>query len=235
MVKSRRKASSSGVPKVLSWRISRSAAALLRGLGWLDLGAGRDAAAERRHLDRLVAETDVGEPEAPADDPAVPEQLLDLVRVGVGTDVEVFRLPAEQQVPHAATDEVSGVVELLQPVQNFERVRVDVPARNRVLRPRDDHRLSHPGRHCSACYDRRMLPREALLVGVPAPLRFPPAAQAQRADLATARALYNQRQFDAAIEAAIAARARPATADSAAILQARAHLERYRERPILPI
>jgi hypothetical protein len=53
---------------------------------------------------------------------------------------------------------------------------------------------------------------------------------AQRADLARARSLYNQRQFDAAIEAADAAQKVPATADAAAVLMARARLERYRER-----
>ncbi|MEP6782061.1 MAG: hypothetical protein ABI983_00240 [Acidobacteriota bacterium] len=52
---------------------------------------------------------------------------------------------------------------------------------------------------------------------------------AQRADLAKARALYNQRQFDAAIEAADAAQKMPATADAATVLLARARLERYRE------
>jgi hypothetical protein len=57
-----------------------------------------------------------------------------------------------------------------------------------------------------------------------------PAAEATRADLARARTLYNQRQFDAAIEAATAARDTPATSDAAAIVLARAHLERYRER-----
>ncbi len=53
---------------------------------------------------------------------------------------------------------------------------------------------------------------------------------ATRADLAKARALYNQRQFDGAIEAATAAQKTPATADAATIVLARAHLERYRER-----
>lgn len=56
------------------------------------------------------------------------------------------------------------------------------------------------------------------------------SAAAQRADLARARALYNQRQFDAAIEAAGAAQKVPATADAATVVLARAHLERYRER-----
>ena len=65
-----------------------------------------------------------------------------------------------------------------------------------------------------------------LLTGWSAPV----AAQAQAADLAKARVHYNQRQFDDAIAAATAARRTAATADSAAIVLARAHLERYRER-----
>jgi hypothetical protein len=56
------------------------------------------------------------------------------------------------------------------------------------------------------------------------------SSAAQRADLAKARALYNQRQFDAAIDAASVAQKLPATADAASVVLARAHLERYRER-----
>ena len=56
------------------------------------------------------------------------------------------------------------------------------------------------------------------------------SAAAQRADLARARTLYNERQFDGAIEAATAAQKQPAVADPATVVLARAHLERYRER-----
>jgi hypothetical protein len=55
-------------------------------------------------------------------------------------------------------------------------------------------------------------------------------ATAQRAELAKARAAYNQRQFDAAIEASRAAQKSPSTMDAAAVVLARAYLERYRER-----
>lgn len=61
-------------------------------------------------------------------------------------------------------------------------------------------------------------------------LLIPLVATAQRAELAKARTLYNKRQFDDAITVAGAARNTPAVADAAAIVQARAHLERYRER-----
>ena len=55
-------------------------------------------------------------------------------------------------------------------------------------------------------------------------------AQTPRADLARARAAYNLRNFDEAISAAAAARRASETADAAAIVLGRAHLERYRER-----
>jgi len=54
-------------------------------------------------------------------------------------------------------------------------------------------------------------------------------ALANRADLARALALYNDRQFDQAIDAALAARKTPETQDAASIVLARALLERYRE------
>lgn len=61
-------------------------------------------------------------------------------------------------------------------------------------------------------------------------LLFAPSVAAQRAELAKARTLYNQRQFDGAIEAATVASKDASTADAAAVVLARAHLERYRER-----
>ncbi len=48
--------------------------------------------------------------------------------------------------------------------------------------------------------------------------------------VATARALYNAGDYDAAIEAATLARRRPADAGPAALVLARARLERYRDR-----
>jgi hypothetical protein len=70
----------------------------------------------------------------------------------------------------------------------------------------------------------------ALIAAIVLALLWPPAAGATRAELARARSLYNQRQFDEAIEAADLARQTPETADAAAVVLARAHLERYRER-----
>ena len=109
-----------------------------------DLFAGRHLPAERRDLDHLGAELDVRQPEAPADDPAVAEELLDLIGVRRRPDVEILGAPAEQQIADAAADEIGDVIELAQPVENLERIGIDVAARDRVLGarndPRDDHR-----------------------------------------------------------------------------------------------
>jgi hypothetical protein len=75
-----------------------------------------------------------------------------------------------------------------------------------------------------------MLPARKTLLAAACAVALPLVAAAQRAELATARTLYNERQFAAAIDAAQTARELPGVADSAAILLARAHLERYREQ-----
>ena len=83
------------VPRLAALR--RAVAPALRvGLGLrLRLGFRRlllgDLPPERGDLDDLRAELDVRQAEAAADDPAVPEQLLDLVRMRGGADVEVLR------------------------------------------------------------------------------------------------------------------------------------------------
>jgi hypothetical protein len=55
------------------------------------------------------------------------------------------------------------------------------------------------------------------------------AEAAEPAALARARTLYNEGDYDAAIEAAAEAVKVPAASDAASLVQARAHLERYRQ------
>jgi hypothetical protein len=71
--------------------------------------------------------------------------------------------------------------------------------------------------------------RSALAAALVVVLLGSPAA-AQRAELAKARAAYNQQQFDEAVEAALAAQKVGATADAATVVLSRAYLERYRQR-----
>ena len=130
MVKSRRRASSSGVPKTLSRRISRSPLSASRaalGVLLLDLARVR---AEGGRLDDLRSEEHVGQAEAPADDAAVSEEPLDLLRRGAGDDVEVLRLEPEEQVPHAAADQVGRVIVAAQPLNDLRGVGIDLIRRN---------------------------------------------------------------------------------------------------------
>ena len=80
------------------------------------------------------------EAEAAPDDPAVPEQPLDLVGVRRRADVEVLRTAAEQQIAHAAAHEVGDVVVLVETIENLQRVGIDMSARDRVFGARDDDR-----------------------------------------------------------------------------------------------
>jgi hypothetical protein len=75
---------------------------------------GRGGAAEGGHFQQVLAEHHVHDLEALADDEGAAEQALDLLRRGVGGDVEVFRLHAQQQVAHRAADDEGFVAGFLQ-------------------------------------------------------------------------------------------------------------------------
>ena len=98
--------------------------------------------AERGDLDDLVAEAHVREVKAPADQPAVTEQLLDLVRMRVGGDVEVLRMQSEQQVAHGAADQEGLVARFLESVEDLQGVRGDVGPRDRMLVSGNDPRFA---------------------------------------------------------------------------------------------
>ena len=113
-----------------------------------NLGLGRDLgrvdlAPEGRDLDRLGAELDVRKPEAPADDPAVAKQLLDLMRVRRRPDVEILGPTVQEQVADAAADQVRDVMVLVEPVEDLEGAGIDVSAGDRVGRTGYDGRLRH--------------------------------------------------------------------------------------------
>ena len=126
----------------VAWRRSRlsgNAAASISGVSSLRL----DQPPERGDLDRLGPELDVGESKPPSDDPAVAKELLDLMRVRGRADVEVLGPASEEQVAHAAADQVGDVVVLVELIEDFEGTGIDVSARNRVRGPRNDGRLHH--------------------------------------------------------------------------------------------
>jgi hypothetical protein len=112
------------------------------GVGGGELLRG-DESPEGRHFDRLGAEPDMGQAESPPDDPAIPEQALDLIGMRRRADIEVLGASAEQQIANAAAHEVGDVLVLMEAVQHLERVRIDLAARDRVLGSRHDNRFHH--------------------------------------------------------------------------------------------
>ena len=93
----------------------------------------------------MRAEPHVAEAEAAAHDEAVAEELLDLLRVGVGADVEVLGLALEQEVAYTASHQVGHEAVVLQAVEDLEGILVDVLAGDVVLGPGQDAGGDVPG------------------------------------------------------------------------------------------
>ena len=104
----------------------------------------RQVRAERRDLDVGVAEEYVRQTEPAADQPAVAEQALHLVRMRVRRNVEILRLPAQQEIAHATTRQIRQEPAFAKTIKNLQRLGRDLPATDGVLRTIDDHR-NHTG------------------------------------------------------------------------------------------
>ena len=101
--------------------------------------------AERGYLDDLPPEVHVHDAEAAADDAGVAEQAPDVFRSGVGGDVEILRLQAQQQVAHAAADDEGVETGFIQLVEDFEAVRADLLPGDAVFRPADHLQIGGRG------------------------------------------------------------------------------------------
>src|SRR5712691_2936722 len=104
------------------------------------VGLRRGARAKRRDLDRLLAEHDVHQLEAPADQARAPEELVHFLRGCVGGGVEVLRFQAEQKVAHRAADHVGLVAVGLQHLAHLARPVRDRLAADAVLLLRGEPR-----------------------------------------------------------------------------------------------
>jgi hypothetical protein len=90
----------------------------------LGRGFGRGAT-EGGDFDQFLTEHDMHDLEAAADDEGAAEQLLDLFRRGVGGDVEVLGLDAQQQVAHRAADDEGLVAGILQGLRHAHGIGRD--------------------------------------------------------------------------------------------------------------
>jgi hypothetical protein len=82
----------------------------------------------------------VRQSETTPDDPAVPEQFLDLVRVCIRPNIEIFWATTQKKVPYAPSNQVCRVFVFVEAVENLEGFRINVPARNAVVSARNDGR-----------------------------------------------------------------------------------------------
>jgi len=88
---------------------------------------------EGGYLDDLAAEMDMGKPEPPSDQATITEYLAYLLGCSVRGHIEILGLPAQQEIPYPAPDEIGLITPILQAVEYLERVFADIGARDPVL------------------------------------------------------------------------------------------------------
>ena len=93
-------------------------------------------------LNDLPAKTHVHNTETAPDDARVAKQRVHFFWGGVGGDIEIFRMPAQQQVSDRAADKIGLVVMASQARHHFERAVADVFAGDVVFVPGDDLQAS---------------------------------------------------------------------------------------------
>ncbi len=89
--------------------------------------------AERRDLEGFGADVHVDEPEPAADQVGPAEQWLDLFREGVGGEVEILGLDAEQQVAHGAAHDERLEAGFLQPARDLQGAGTERGMPDRVV------------------------------------------------------------------------------------------------------
>lgn len=135
MVKSRRAASSSWLPKTLSRRMRPCSS-----VSW-----SAEAGARSGRLDDLLAEDHVHQLEAPADDARAAEQRADLLGRGIGGHVEVLGFQAHDQVAHGAAYDIGFIAVLAQDFADLDGMPGDIAAVDAVLVAGDALRASVDG------------------------------------------------------------------------------------------
>ena len=104
-------------------------------------------APESGDLDELSSpEKHMGDAETAADEPRVAEDFLDLMRVGIRGQIEIFRGLFQKKVADTSADQVGNKPVIPEPVKNLQGFRVDILPGERMLRAGDDAgngRLNH--------------------------------------------------------------------------------------------
>ncbi len=102
---------------------------------------GIERAAEGGDLDGFVAHHHMDDLEAAADDARAAEGVAHFLRRGVGGDVEILGLGADQQVAHGAADDVGHVAVFLQGFADAPAAAADAVAGDAVAGDGNDRRF----------------------------------------------------------------------------------------------
>jgi hypothetical protein len=70
----------------------------------------------------------VDQTKSSADDSRISEESPDLLGTRVGADIEILRLPLQEQVADGAAHHVGLEATMMQPIQNLDGVEIDVLA-----------------------------------------------------------------------------------------------------------
>ena len=83
-------------------------------------------------------EKDLDQPETTADNATVAEKFPQLAGPGVGHHVEVFGRLAQQQVPDAAPHQIGGVAGMVEAIQDFQGLHLNVSPGDGMFGPGND-------------------------------------------------------------------------------------------------
>ena len=84
----------------------------------------------------------MGKTEPSADESTISEDLFDLMRPGIGGNIEILGFPAKQQVAHSAADKVCIIPFFLQTVEHPDCVGTNPLAGERMFRSWNDNWLN---------------------------------------------------------------------------------------------
>ena len=101
---------------------------------------------KRGYLDGLFSlEENMNESETSADDPAVLKKGINLMGVGIGGNIEIFRGLAEEKVTNTSPDQISQESVPVKAVEDFQSLLIDHSSRDGMFRSWNDelfHSLS---------------------------------------------------------------------------------------------
>lgn len=81
---------------------------------------------------------DMGQPEPATDQTAVAKYLLYLLRCGIGGDIKIFRLPAQEQITDTPSYQIGLIPGIFEPIEYLDGMFTDIGPGDIMLRAGND-------------------------------------------------------------------------------------------------